>query len=123
MEGVNDSISTCRHCYFYQLEGRRGGHCQQLGVSVQGNWQACSLGVSPFASWKQLIKIPAWTSSHPADLSPESPEPHTCSDVLEVLAEAELGQALSGGIGHPREAAAALESMLESTLEPVRDVL
>ncbi|MFM7423814.1 MAG: hypothetical protein ACKO7W_02220 [Elainella sp.] len=122
MEGVNDSISTCRHCYFYHLQGRRGGHCQQLGVLVQGSWSACSLGVSPFAKWQQLIGIPAWSASDPADFSPELPEPSSvCADVLE-LAETELGQALAS-ITHPREAAAALESILESTLEPVREIL
>lgn len=41
-------ISSCRHCRFYQPEGRRGGACQQLDVTVQANWQACNLAASPF---------------------------------------------------------------------------
>jgi hypothetical protein len=126
MKGVNNSISTCRRCYFYHLEGRRGGHCQQLGVAVQGNWQACSLGVSPFATWKQLIGIPAWTSSDSTDSSeglPEGLEPsHACVDVREVIVEAELSQTLPRS-AYPLEAAVALESMLDSPFEPVRDLL
>lgn len=43
------STSTCRHCRFYQIEGRRGGSCQKLGgVPVQSNWKACALAASPF---------------------------------------------------------------------------
>ena len=40
--------STCRHCKYYQPEGRRGGSCSQLGVSVNSNWETCSLAASPF---------------------------------------------------------------------------
>ncbi len=113
MEGVNGSISTCRHCHFYHLEGRRGGYCQQLGVSVQGSWQSCSLGVSPFAKWKQIIGIPTW-AAEPSGLNEDAPEPaHTCADVLEVLTEADLGQTLSRA-AYPMEATAALESAFES---------
>lgn len=52
-------ISTCRHCRFYSPEGRRGGTCQQLNVTVQGCWKACSLVAHPFANltWKK------WDSS------------------------------------------------------------
>ena len=49
MKRVNQPISACRYCRFYQIEGRRGGSCQQLGVPVQGSWQVCALAVSPFA--------------------------------------------------------------------------
>ena len=41
---------NCRHCRFYQPEGRRGGSCQKLGVSVLSNWKACTLACSPFTS-------------------------------------------------------------------------
>lgn len=45
--------SHCRHCRFYTPEGRRGGHCGQLGVNVSGSWQSCDLSLSPFApSWE-----------------------------------------------------------------------
>ncbi|HEY9699909.1 MAG TPA: hypothetical protein V6D10_21810 [Trichocoleus sp.] len=43
-------VSSCRHCQFYRVEGRRGGHCQQLSVPVQGQWQACSLAIPPFST-------------------------------------------------------------------------
>jgi hypothetical protein len=49
MECANETISTCRYCHFYQIEGRRGGFCQQLGVPVQSNWKVCAVAVSPFA--------------------------------------------------------------------------
>ena len=40
---------ACRHCRYYQSEGRRGGSCQKLGgVSVDSNWEACTLSCSPF---------------------------------------------------------------------------
>lgn len=42
------STSVCRYCRFYQLEGRRGGSCQKLGVPVESNWKACTLAASPF---------------------------------------------------------------------------
>lgn len=48
MQDLLTPISNCRHCRFYQPEGRRGGQCQQLSVTVQGAWQACALAASPF---------------------------------------------------------------------------
>ena len=48
MGTVPKNVSSCRHCQFYGLEGMRGGHCHQLGVPVQGRWQACSLAIPPF---------------------------------------------------------------------------
>lgn len=58
MQPVSKAISTCRHCRFYQIEGRRGGVCQQLEVPVQGGWKACSLAIAPFTSkWDQLSEI------------------------------------------------------------------
>lgn len=45
--------STCRNCRFYRPEGRRGGHCQQMGALVRSSWQACALAVPPFVpSWE-----------------------------------------------------------------------
>lgn len=43
----------CRHCRFYHLEGKRGGHCQMLNVFVQGRWEACCL-VAPIFVPAQL---------------------------------------------------------------------
>lgn len=71
MKSLNEAISACRHCRFYQSEGRRGGGCQQLGVPVQGSWKACSLAIPPFATdWKKLAEITDWqpSSSNPADV-------------------------------------------------------
>ena len=48
MNETNFSTSNCRYCRFYQPEGRRGGRCRMLDVSVQSSWKACTLGSSPF---------------------------------------------------------------------------
>lgn len=58
MAPLKNSSSCCRHCRHYQPEGRRGGHCQQLGVQVQGSWDACSLACLAFtSSWSNVKKI------------------------------------------------------------------
>lgn len=49
MSSADPRISNCRHCHHYQVEGRRGGLCQKLNVSVQGNWSACPLAIAAFA--------------------------------------------------------------------------
>jgi len=46
--------SACRYCHHYQVEGRRGGTCQQLGVPVQGTWKACALGQPAFSNSQNL---------------------------------------------------------------------
>ena len=49
------SVSNCRSCRYDTPEGRRGGHCQQLGAPVCSQWKACSLAFPPFApSWEHL---------------------------------------------------------------------
>lgn len=59
---MNTSLTTaCRLCRHYTPEGRRGGVCQQLNVSVQSHWKACSLAVSPFGpSWENIEEISLW---------------------------------------------------------------
>lgn len=61
MSKVHASVSSCRHCRFYQLQGRRGGHCHQLGAPVQAGWNACPLAIPLFlADWEleQPILLP-----------------------------------------------------------------
>lgn len=48
MKEIDFSTSVCRYCRFYSPEGRRGGSCEMLGVTVQGSWKACTLASSPF---------------------------------------------------------------------------
>lgn len=61
MKTPNCLTSACRYCRFYQPEGRRGGHCQQLGAPVRGSWKACSLAIPPFApSWETLEAMMIW---------------------------------------------------------------
>lgn len=58
MKTCKCSTSACQFCRYYQLEGRRGGMCQQLGVPVKANWKACSLALPPFApSWESFDQI------------------------------------------------------------------
>ncbi|WP_228056344.1 hypothetical protein [Microcoleus sp. LEGE 07076] len=53
--------SACRHCRYYTPEGRRGGVCAMLSVSVQSQWKACALAVSPFGSyWENIEEIGLW---------------------------------------------------------------
>lgn len=57
MNTSNVSTSICRLCQHYSLEGRRGGQCDRLGVTVQGQWNACNLYIPPFAPSWELIEI------------------------------------------------------------------
>lgn len=61
MRPAQQIVSSCRHCQFYVTEGRRGGHCRQLGVPVQGTWKACSLACAPFlAAWQPASQLRGW---------------------------------------------------------------
>jgi hypothetical protein len=69
-------VSTCRHCRYYQLEGRRGGHCQELNAFVEGGWKACQLATSPFTpSWK-LEEMKTWQLETVKLCEPYSPTIH-----------------------------------------------
>lgn len=58
MKTANCLTSSCRHCRYYHLQGRRGGTCQQLGVPVQAHWKACVLAMPPFTSaWENLEEV------------------------------------------------------------------
>ena len=48
MNQINFSTSACRYCRFYEPQGRRGGDCRMLSVSVQSDWEACALASPPF---------------------------------------------------------------------------
>ncbi|MDX2243479.1 MAG: hypothetical protein NW224_22590 [Leptolyngbyaceae cyanobacterium bins.302] len=62
MKHSSAAISACRHCRFYSPQGRRGGYCKKLNVSVKGQWEACSLATPPFAAtWRELESITVWT--------------------------------------------------------------
>lgn len=87
METVSRAISACRHCQFYVSEGRRGGHCQQLGVPVQSSWKSCSLASSPFMpSWDLPGIAASWSgiTSDPQPVAADLPL------ALRTLAESEI---------------------------------
>lgn len=62
MKSSRCQVSFCSRCRFYAPEGRRGGHCGQLGVPVESRWQSCSLAVpvfmTPLAETKPLAFLP-----------------------------------------------------------------
>lgn len=60
MKSSDFCTSTCRHCRFYQPQGRRGGHCSQLNVEVQGSWKTCSLATPVFEKTWDFQVIPVW---------------------------------------------------------------
>ena len=41
---------ACRYCHYYQIQGRRGGHCHKLGAPVKGEWESCSLMTMSFTN-------------------------------------------------------------------------
>ncbi|MCM1981733.1 hypothetical protein [Lyngbya confervoides] len=57
MENLNASLQACRYCQYYSPEGRRGGHCSQLGVPVQGEWTACLLMIPTFSRSPEHIPV------------------------------------------------------------------
>lgn len=68
MSTTRSGISSCRHCFHYQVEGRRGGTCTQLGVPVQACWQACPLAAPLFASTgvsrrENVVEVPSYVSA------------------------------------------------------------
>ncbi|MEL6490618.1 MAG: hypothetical protein AAFV85_20615 [Cyanobacteria bacterium J06634_6] len=50
MAAVKRGITRCGLCRFYSHEGRRGGLCSQLNVTVGSGWTACALAGSPFVA-------------------------------------------------------------------------
>lgn len=57
MKAAHPPVSACRYCQFYKPIGRRGGSCEMLGVSVQGVWKGCHLGITQFQPSGEEIKI------------------------------------------------------------------
>ncbi len=70
MKTSHSQISACRHCRYYEPEGRRGGNCQQLNVAVQGAWNACALAIPPFSpAWENFEDIMVWQQKTLAAIS------------------------------------------------------
>ncbi len=82
MKTTNLLVSACRYCRYYKSEGRRGGTCQLMDVSVHGGWKACALAIPAFApSWENLEDMmnlpdamPAVTEARPLVCNLESEE-------------------------------------------------
>lgn len=55
MNSHKGSNLSCRFCQNYEVEGRRGGLCHLLNVSVRGNWQACPLAMPSFVADKLAL--------------------------------------------------------------------
>ena len=58
MKTIQCQPVCCSRCRYYTPEGRRGGHCSQLGVPVQPSWKACTVAVPIFmASLPELDSL------------------------------------------------------------------
>lgn len=78
-------LTACRHCRFYTPEGRRGGLCEQLNVPVQGGWDACSLGVPPFAPpWEAIDELLLWKKTSITVNKTPSRSEITCEEMTQV---------------------------------------
>ena len=85
MKTSHSQTSVCRRCRYYDPEGRRGGHCQQLNVTVEGTWSACALAIPPFSpTWENFEDIMLWQQKTLAAMEEsalaESLEPASCTD-------------------------------------------
>lgn len=58
MDANRFGVSCCQRCRHFTLEGRRGGHCGQLNVPVQGRWSACSLANPVFLEPMSTVTQP-----------------------------------------------------------------
>ncbi len=78
------STPACRHCRYYIPEGRRGGHCQQLNVTVQSGWKACSLAIPPFSpAWENLKEIMRWQDKQETLANQELGDPPIAAEVVD----------------------------------------
>jgi hypothetical protein len=83
MKTANFATSSCRNCRYYHTEGRRGGICNQLSVSVQGEWPACSLAARPFNSaWESLEEVVRLEHSLSLSYQGDDQTKEVASDVL-----------------------------------------
>lgn len=57
MKATNFFTSNCRYCRYYKPEGRRGGNCDILQVTVQSSWKACTLAIPPFTYSLKLERV------------------------------------------------------------------
>jgi hypothetical protein len=64
MDATQLGVSCCQRCRHYTPEGRRGGHCDQLSVPVQGKWAPCPLAVPFFVdSIDTVPSLPIWSEA------------------------------------------------------------
>ena len=83
MKTANFATSSCRNCRYYHTEGRRGGICNQLSVSVQGEWPACSLAARPFGlAWDSLEDVVRLEHSLSLSYSGDAQKKETSSELL-----------------------------------------
>ena len=80
MDANQLDVSCCQRCRHFTLAGRRGGHCGQLNVPVQGSWSACSLANPVFlvesvstVTQPQMAAWPAGLKVSTHDFDPAEP--------------------------------------------------
>lgn len=93
----NNCTSACRYCRFYHPEGRRGGMCDQLNVTVQGNWKSCSLSVPAFGhSWQPMRELALLEKSFSLGCAtPKIEEVATISHQIDLMKTYELSKTSS----------------------------
>lgn len=69
MVATQFDVSCCQRCRHFTFEGRRGGHCDQLNVLVQGRWSACSLANPVFV--EPISRVTTPEVSHSVAVWPE----------------------------------------------------
>lgn len=66
---MTQSNFSCRYCKYYDFVGHRGGECQRLGASVQGEWAACALMVPNVSPTTHTVYKPALSESQGSPLA------------------------------------------------------
>ncbi len=96
------SAFACRHCQSYTPEGRRGGHCQLLNVTVQGCWRSCTLGTLSFAPTLERLPQP---SRWPGEVHPRLVESvaHEVVSPKVLTSATVIREALPTGLSRLRE--------------------
>lgn len=97
MKSSDPIASAYRYCRYYMPEGRRGGNCSQLSVSVQGSWTACSLARPVFAPTWDFTQIRVWKEellptslSTSSESNTENLRETSCPIVLEMVSSEKL---------------------------------
>ncbi|BAW96136.1 hypothetical protein NIES970_10590 [[Synechococcus] sp. NIES-970] len=58
MKPPSCSTSTCKHCRYFQAEGRRGGICKRFETFAAGDWTSCDFALPIFGEeWEAATDL------------------------------------------------------------------